>query len=300
MQHTAEADGQQTSEYILLNHEKPDESVNVTATLNTGSALLSLRDKKYDKYFVHDQAVQTLQTASLQDPKPVSFLTQVLSFKSHGASTVLYATDQGVPSGRTAIKIRDGDKTYGIRQVQASAIYLLDLAKYSGDWYVVAGSPAENKTYVYKNPVSAQTRKPDLPLVPVQVLKTAQANYVKFSDNARFIMAENAQQFSVYDAENEKGFTYTVQAPLDAPQLHAEWMDGHRLSYVSGGKLLVFDYDHTNQEALVTADPAYTQFHDKDYKVLYALTTQTTKDAAGKDVTQFVLTSTALRTPADQ
>jgi hypothetical protein len=107
-------------------------------------------------------------------------------------------------------------------------------------------------------------------------------------------MDENGTDFAVYDIENNKSYTYDAKAPLDVPQQHADWMDGDRLEYVSAGKLVVFDYDHTNVQTLMPADPHYLPFFDPSYKFVDSLA------SPQKTTSQAVLTSTALRIPADQ
>lgn len=188
-----------------------------------------------------------------------------------------------------------------MRQVTPNDTYLLDITKYSGDWYVGVGSSAESRTYVYKNPADHLRDKPKNPLVPVQVLKTPKPNYISFSDNARFIMVENGSQFALYDAETDKGYAYTLDnVPVDAPQTHATWMDGHRLMYVSKGKLVVFEFDDANRETLNVADPNFEPFFDADYKNLYTFGTQTAKAADGSASTQHLLNTTSMLTPKDQ
>jgi hypothetical protein len=300
LQHIATTNGQQTSEYVLVNREKPETSVNITTTLGSNPTKIELRDKKFDNYFIYTAEDHRLLTASLDQPKPAAFLDHVLGFKTYGDKTVLYATDKGAEAGKSLIQLQDNDKTYTLRSVTAGETYMLELTKYSGDWYMVAGAPSENRTYIYKNPVVALNAKPSAPLVPVQILKTENPNYVSFSDNARFIVTENAQHFSIYDAEYDKKYAFTTKPPIDAGQAHARWMDGNRLTYISGGKIAVFDYDNTNDETLSASAPQYGSFFDRDYKVLYSLDEQTIKDASGKDIVQFELTSTPLRTAQDQ
>lgn len=300
LQHVATDEGKQKSEYILVNREDPAKSVNLTSTLGVNPVKLELRDKKYDKYFIYDDAAHTLSTASLAQPKPELFLDRVFGYKTHGEDTIVYATDQGAPAGKAVIRLLDNTKTYSIRQVAAGSTYLLDLARYSGDWYVAAGAASEGKTYVYKNPAGELSAKPDQAIVPVQVLKANNPQYLSFSENTRFIMIEGAQQFAVYDAETEKGYRYTIDKPMDALQEHATWMDGHRLTFTSKGRTVVFDFDKTNQTTLAPLDPSYRPFFDRDYEVLYSVAPQTSKDATGKEATQFALTRTPLRTTEDQ
>jgi hypothetical protein len=65
------------------------------------------------------------------------------------------------------------------------------------------------------------------------------------------------------------------------------------LTYVSGGKLLVFDYDNANQQVLVAADSRYEPAFSPDYKFLYTMTPGT---AAGQsDLDQTSLLSAADR-----
>lgn len=299
LQHTATVNGQPASEYILVNRETPEQSVNLTSALGVNPVDIELRDKKFDQYFIYTDD-RRLMTASLEKPQPALLLDRVLGFKTYGDNMVLYATDKDAAAGTSLIRLYDNSKNYTLRSLAANPAYMLELTKYGGDWYMVAGAPSENRTYIYKNPVASLNDKPEAPLVPVQILKTENPNYVSFSDNARFIVTANGQQFSIYDAEYDKKYAYTTKVPLDAPQLHARWMDGHRLTYISGGKVTVFDYDNTNNETLNDTQPQFGAFFDRNYEVLYAIEAQAAKDAAGKDITQFVLTSTALRTPQDQ
>lgn len=300
LQHTSEKDGKTRSEYILVDRQKPDESVNLTSTLGDQTSQISLVDLNFDEYYLFNAAEQTVSTATLDQPTPKPYLENILGFKSHGDDVMLYATDQGATDGKVAIKLRENDKTYAIRQVAPSDKYMLDIARYDGDWYVVAGSPAEARTYVYKNPAAALEEKSDAPLVPVQVLKTAGTQYVSFSDNARFIMAQGGQQIATYDAETDRGYAFQLEAPIDSPQEHVSWMDAHRMMAVVNGKVQVFEFDNANDETLVAASPAYTPFFDNKYEFMYTLAPQTTKAVNGTEKTQYVLTSTSLRSPADQ
>jgi hypothetical protein len=300
LQHTTDRAGQKVSEYILADREAPESSVNLSTVLGLNPTKLTLRDKKYDKYFIYTAADQKLQTATLGTPAPQPLLEHVLDYKTYADGVVLYATADGAPAGKVLVKLREGTQVYTIRQVAVEGPYMLELTKYSGDWYVVAGASSESRTYVYKNPQAALSKQPGSPLVPVQVLKTARPTYVAFSDNARFIVAQAGQQFSMYDAENDRGYSYMAKAPMDAPQEHAEWMDGYRLMYVSGGKTFVFDFDNANRETLAAADSAYKPFFDRDFKVLYTLAPTTVKAADGKDVLQFSLGATSMRTAADK
>lgn len=281
-------------EYILVDRSDPAQSLNIDTTIGANPAKLTLLNKKYDQYYLSD-AGGTLQTASLSDHTPKTVLQNVLNYQSYGSDSLLYATDKGAPAGQVLVKLKIGDNTYPIHSFVAGSTYLLDLTKYSGTLYVVAGASAENKAYIYKDPAGQLSSLPNQAVVPSQVLHVNQPNYVSFSTSTQFIMLENGTRFGVYDIENTKGYNYnTASLPLDAPQPHATWMDGNRLTYVSGGKVAVFDYDGTNRHALVPASPAYLPAFAPDYKFLYTLAQANT--AGG----QTVLDQTSLLSPADR
>ncbi|MGF7228377.1 MAG: PEGA domain-containing protein [Candidatus Saccharibacteria bacterium] len=290
LKHTFQKAGQSSSEYVLLDTQDTTKSLNLTTEWGTNPTSIELRNQAYDQYYLYDQASGALTTASLKDPVPQPYLTNVLASKSYGTDVMLYVTTQGAPAGKALVKWHQGTDTYTIRTIPTSSQYLVNLTQYSGDWYVAAGSSSEGKVYVYKNPVDML--KNQQITVPVRVLKVADPNYVAFSSNARFIMTENANHFSVYDVQNDKGYTYTSPATMDAPQVHATWMDGDRITYISDGKVVIADFDGTNRQTLVAGSASFLPFFDRGYTYLYTIDSPT---AAGDVLVQ----KTALRTPND-
>jgi hypothetical protein len=282
-------------EYILIDHQEPERSINLTRTLGLepGNAL-TLRDKKFDNYYVFNPAAKTVSVASVAEAATLTpVLNGVLAFKSYGDNILLYATEADAPAGKVMTMLKDGDVTYKIREVGAGGPYLLDLARYDRQWYVAVGSGVDNKLYVFKNPQAVRKTGRVANLVPAQILRVTAPNYLAFSSNTRFIMIENGTSFAVYDAETDKSYTYATSAPIDPPLAHATWMDGHRITYVSGGRQVIFDYDNINFQTLVPTNAAFLPFFDRDYRYLYTLTPS---GANG----QSALTSTPLLTEEDR
>lgn len=275
------------SEYVLVDRLEPQESLNLTKTLGLAAGqVLTLRDKKFDKYYIHDPAAKTVSSGSVQEATVLTpVLTGVVAFKSYGNDKLLYATDAGAPAGKVLTMLRDGDTTYAIQELTAGAPYLLDLARYDGKWYVAVGASVENKAYVFENPQDVRKTGRVKNLVPRHVLRVTTPNYLAFSSNTRFIMIENATSFAVYDAETDEGYTYATAQPLDPGIMHANWMDGHRITYVSGGKVVIFDYDNINFQTLSPASPAYLPFFDRDYRNLYTIAPPAANGQAGFTLT---------------
>lgn len=286
------------SEYIMLSRTKPEESFNLTRKLQLPSGVaISLQDKKFDRYFLHDKTAQTLTTATFDNTTPVPLLTGVIDYKSYGQDVVLYATADGADEGKVSVKLYQDKKSHTIRQIAKHENYLLDITAYDSRWYAAAGSPAEDHVYVYEDPAERIKRNAGLPPVPVDILKIAKPSYIEFSANSQFLLAENGQDIATFDAENERSYTYRIDKTLDTPQTHVTWMDGYHLRLVSGGQVTIFDYDGTNMQTLTASDAAYLAFFDTAYQTLYALAPA----GSGENLAgQHSLFATSLRTEPDR
>lgn len=287
LQRSYDRDGQAGSEYILFDREEPERSQNLTVALGFNPTVIELRDQVYDRYYLYDQASSQLFTASLREPTPQPYLSGVLAFTSE-KDVVAYATAEGANEGEVLIRIKQADDpALTVRRVPANTSYLLDMAEYEGDFYLAAGAASEGRAFLFRDPLGSLRRAPNEPLVPVQILKVESPNHVSFSVNQRFVIIENGDKFAVYDIETDRGYAYQTGVLPDAPQTHAVWMDGFHLCYVSGGRLVVFDYDGTNVRTLSVASPNYRPAFARHYRYLYTINDQ------------HALTATALRTPED-
>lgn len=282
-----EKSGTLSDEYILFDREEPNASRNLSVTLGITPTTLTLRSGDYDRYYLHNQTTGQLLTAELKKPTPQLYISGVITFASEG-NTVLYATADGAPSGKVLVQLRHAeDRAYTVRQAPSGTTYLIDMAEYDNKIYVAAGAQNEDSVSVYEDPLSSLEDRPETPVAPKQILKLTAPNYVAFSEENRFVAAESGDRFAVYDAETDNTYAYQAKAPLDAPQVHAHWMDGFRLSYVSGGNLVVFDYDGNNLQSLMPASSNFIPFFERDFRYAYTLTPG------------HALTSTALRLPED-
>lgn len=287
-----------TFEYVLIDRESPEESVNLSVLFGRSPSELLLIDKKFDQYYLFDRGTKVLARATLNEPTPVEYLKNVLEFKSYGKDTVLYITDDvknKVGEAPTvAVKLTAGEQTYTLRRLPPGSDYLLEMAEYDGDSYMVAGSVADGNTYIFRNPL-AQIKDNELGTAsPFRLLTLHGANHVSFSQNTRFIMVQNASNFAVFDIENDDLYSYDVSVPFDAGQKHATWMDGHRLQFVSEGRLVVFDYDNTNRRSLMNVDVTHRPYYAPNYRQVFTISPQ--RD----DPTRFRMAATWLLTAADR
>jgi hypothetical protein len=160
---------------------------------------------------------------------------------------------------------------------------------------VVVGSPKEYRSYVYENPIELVLNNPEnLESVRAYVLKNkGPVDKVAFSQNTRFIMSNSKQNFSVYDAELERRYSYVVENKFDSA-MGPVWMDGNRIIDNTAGKAVEFDYDGINKHILVSSDASQEVMFDRNYEVMYTLAPSAI--AKGK----YSLYATQLRTKADR
>lgn len=260
-----------SSEFIMIDRENPALSFNVARLFGLAPSNVAMRDKNYDQLYLYSSD-KSLQIGDVKAVRVTPFLTHVLAFKAHGDKTVLYVSDQNVQANKVDLRLYSDGKNYTLRKLAVSDIYLLDLAQFDSRWYMVASVPSEGRTYIYRDPEnilkSGQVKNPVL--LPAIVLAINKPEYLSFSESARFVAVQSGSHFAVYDAESDRRYYYDVEPALEKGR-QANWMDGNRLSTATDGKALVFDFDGTNKQTLVAAQPSMPLFFDKDYKWLYTL-----------------------------
>lgn len=288
-------DGAEKSEYILVDRQRPEGSYNLSRELNVDAATVdvTLFDKKPDTYYIHQKTTGELSKVDLRNPEPQRVLADVAAFKSHGKNVIVYVTAKDAPEGKVTAKLYDNGRSYKLRDIAAADVYLLDAARYDGNWYVVVGSQVDKRVFIYKDPIIQINRSADKKAGSLFALRVDQPNNVSFSANAQYIALQSRTAIHVYDIENEQAYRYDTKFVLDEPQKKMPWMDGNRFSYVSDGKQIMFDYDNINRRVLVPANARYGSAYDRNYKYLYTFT-QRKDNQPG-----IALTATALRTEAD-
>lgn len=264
-------------EYVIFDREAPENSINLSKTLASNPEVISLRDKKYDQYYVLSARGADLQQVDLKNKQFVTVAERVESFKPHTGSSILYATKLGADPDKVLIKLRQNtNSTVTIRSMPVDTTYLLDLATFDGHWYVVAGSAVEQKVYIYKDILSATAEgAPKLP-VPFSLFRLSTSpEFVSFSNNSRFIAIQSGSRLAVYDLETGRQFRYESNMQLAARQ-KIQWMDGHRLTAVSGDTVTVLEFDGTNSQKLSLSSQQST-FFDQDYTSYFTFIPSTVK-----------------------
>lgn len=265
-------------DYLLLDKDSPEKSVNLTALLGRRAASILLQDKKHNRLYVYD-ASGLLQTADVDTGALNVVSNRVRAFEPFGSDIVLCITDSTDENYKNVTYIQ-GEESYTLRTLPTGSRYLIGIADYDGSRYVAAGSDADSRVYIYENPRDFMRRKPNDALPVLALLKVAgQGQLVGFSTNTRFLAVQGGSAFAVYDFERNRQFRYDTKLSTEGLST-ATWMDGHRLNVVSANKLAVFDFDGTNIQNLMSASKDFTPFFDRDYKVMLTVSPSLSKPDA--------------------
>lgn len=278
LQHT----NAQNKEFVMVNIEEPEKSISIDATFKSSYVSIKLRDKKFDAMYLQD-ANGNLLLGNTADKTTKQLLSGVIDFKPHGADTILYVTKSN--DQEVVANIFSSDKSYQLRTLPVGPAYLLDLAQYDGSWFIATGTMGQNQLYVYKNPLDWLKNPGGNQTIFARTMRVSNAAKVSFSNNAQFIALQGGQNFAVYDAENDRQFSYTINEALQDDN-SAKWMDGHRLVAKSNNRVIVFDYDGINKVTLSPILAGTTALFDRDYEELYTF--------APTEQNQFALTRTEL------
>jgi hypothetical protein len=258
------------SDYLIIDRQEPEQSISVSQTINSPFVAVTLRDKKSDQLYIQQSVGGQLVAANTKDGTTAIVATGVVEYWPYKDNTVLYATTDGASPEKALIKLKDGQITYNLREVATGPKYLLNIAEFDGDTYVVAGSTADGKTYVYKNPLATLKKDSANPPIQMALLRVDNPSQAIFSSNTRFIALQGGSKFAVYDFETKNQYKYDINLTVE-PDYKATWMDGHRLMLVSGGKMNVFDYDNQNRQGLVDTSSAYVPMFDRDFNQLFTV-----------------------------
>ena len=257
-------------EYIVLDRDTPQSSINVNKLLNVNPTTVTLRDKKFDKLYLYDASAKKLSFVDTKEKNIQPVLSNVLSYKSYAEKIILYAAVDEKDATKASVRIKDGDKQFLIRTGLSSDTYLLDLAKFDDNFYAAVGVNSQGKVYIYKNPANDPSTDPKASPSLFTTLIIQDPKFISFSSNAQFIMAQSGKKFALYDADAMRRTYY--ESSLDIPVSYkALWMDGHRIVVNNNNKVVVFDYDGINQQTLVPINAGARAYFDRDYTRIYAL-----------------------------
>jgi len=228
-----------------------------------------LRDKKPDRFYL--KVTDQILVATEESAQTTRVLSDVEQFTPYLDNQLLFI-EQPTKANPEKVRVRlwrQGDQIYTVKTLPVSASYLLDMAEFKDDKYLVVGASGLDETAVLVNPLNNLRNQRDASFT-TRTLRLKNPSFVSFSANARFIALQSAGSFVVYDAEVDQQYKFSLNNSYKNVDQY-RWMDGHRLTISNNGKFAVFDFDGSNQVELLTGLSPINPVFDEAYEGLLSI-----------------------------
>ena len=283
------------TEYVLINHDKPLESVNLTSTLeDVPFTSLTLRNRKNDLLFVYDAKEKTVSKARIDGTELEVFAENVNQYTSFGED-ILYVSNDPTNKLKALVTLKRGEDLFQLRQIDIADEYLLALSKIGNAFVAGFSSVEEDRAYIYNDPIKSfnQENAPRFP-VPAAVLRVVDPQELRISQNSSVITVRGGQTFATHEFEEDRTFTFTIKGTLNKNQ-EFRWLDGRHFTISVDGVQNMIDYNGDNQYELVESVVGFGSFFDKDLDFLYTFSPEDTKEEVPARMFR-----TFMRTPEDR
>jgi hypothetical protein len=259
-----------TIEYVLIDREdgtKTKKLKTIFPTIPFSEA--SLRLRKNDLLYLHDKTGQKLYEANVTEKTVAQVLDGVIDYKTHDDG-ILYVTKTDAAEAMVSAVFKLGDKSYKLRNLKEHSSYLLNVSKQGTAFVMGIGSPVENRVIIYDDPIAALKENDFSTLpVPTTVLRVNNPEEITISADSSVILARGGDMFASHEFEADRSYNFTSNSPLDISQkLH--WVDGQHFLVSSAGRLLMIDFDGSNQNTLSDSITSSGGYFDKDSNLLYS------------------------------
>lgn len=165
-----------------------------------------------------------------------------------------------------------GDKETIVRSVSADTPMLADIGRYYSHYYLALTT--EKGVTVIKDPAEsseASTRAyAELPIA------THGKSWLDVSNSGRFILAGDAQAYTLYDLETENNYTVTFETSRDGADA-ASWIDDFYLVSSTSGTVKISEFDGQNRHDIASAAAGLPAFLSEDGKVMYSFVVKDSK-----------------------
>ncbi|HSX28885.1 MAG TPA: PEGA domain-containing protein [Candidatus Saccharimonadales bacterium] len=276
------------TEYLHVDRSKPSEAINLSKKFD-----LTIDDAHFsggNTNIIYARTKDVLRRFDIgANTVSGALMTGVEQFELFGDSTIIFhrlkATTDSSAAQQQEVGMRIKDKDTILQLVPAAEDITVNYSEFDGHNYYVIADRTKQTTTIYQDIDNAANRQH-----PFAQFSGIAPNVVKFNGDSRFLLLQQGTQLGIYDFYEQQKFGYTVNSLND--KFPVTWLDAFHIAGVIGDQLQVWDFDGTNQQALVRADPSLDPLLSEDSDTLYTIF----KAPAGSSTTRpYSLTSTSLK-----
>lgn len=266
-----------TTEYLRVDRTDPDETINISRQLGVVPETIHFSGTGGTIYYALEKGVvRKLDTGAGTISEPV--VKDVAAFKIFKTNTLAYVK-QAI-EGKVGVGVVVSGQATRTATYDATQPIYIDINEYFNDYYLAIGRGTTIE--VYKDPESSSRSK-------VATQSTASAiNWLRVSNNGRFVVAGTGSQFTTYDLETSEKFNVNLPGTAVDPAKPLQWLDDYYLVSAADNDLRITEFDGANQHVIASGLPGVAVTLNENGRLLYSFT----KNQAGA----YVLQSTKMTT----
>jgi hypothetical protein len=257
-------------EYLLINREDGTRAKNLQKLFSPIQFnYVELRSRKNDEVYLFNEPTGGLWRGSVGNGQLESVQTGIIKFKSYDNDVFLYIAEIDSAEGRVSVFLKQGSNIIKLRELKKSDKYLLDISKLGNSYVMGVGSTAENRIFVYNDPIKALKNNDfsSLP-VPTTALKVERPEEMIISADSSTIAVRGGSAFATHEFEADRSYSFVYDGLIDKDS-KVRWLDGQHMTFSSSNKQILVDFDGSNRQELVISPYALGSLVNRDFDKLY-------------------------------
>jgi hypothetical protein len=270
-------DGSKT-EWLVVDIQHANATRNITTMLGFAASNVMFSNTNSNVlYGLVGQDLRKIDLGAVTLSGPL--VSNVAEFSLYKNSTIVYATLPDASSHTRTVGYYDDGATKPrvIRSYADDGQSPLHIAlgNYYGDNYVAVAYGDDVEVLTGDLPRSDSTDASTLHTVTTMTVPGGVLD-LSIITSGRFVVAQTANGYVVYDLELMKTTTTTLKGPAEAAKLH--WLDSYMLWSDRDGTLRTVEFDGANEQDIMPVTPGFTVTLSPDGTYLYGFL----KNADGK------------------
>jgi len=251
-------------EFIRIDRTAAAPPINITTKLNFPITDIHFSGTSGNIFYAQDNTdLRRLDIAAGTISQPIA--TGVSRFVLYKTDTVIYTSNKD--DTRKVGVYTDGQETAkAVREYDVTQPVLADITEYFSDTYaaIARGTQVE----IIKNPQDKTTVSKSYTsfTVPTSV------QWLRFSNNGRFVVAGNGTQYVTYDLETKETFAVNLPGTPTDPTKPLQWLDDYTLVSTADGNIRFSEFDGGNQQVITDSEPGFPVTLTPDQEFLISVT----------------------------
>lgn len=261
-------------EWLVVDTDNVTETKNVTSLLGIdASEIVFSPNNSSQLYAMVDSAVRKIDLGATTLSGPL--VANVAEFSIYDNDTILYVSRPDTTTAMRSVGYFDegSAKPRTLRSYNDDGSLSLHLAvgKYFDDRYVAISYG--HMVEIMKGSLSRSDAASASAFSSVATMAlSSDVQYLSIVTNGRFVVAQEAGAYTVYDIELKKTTTTALEGTAPIAPTELRWLDPYTVWSDRTSKVRIYEFDGANQHDLMSVLPGYSVTYSPNGKYLYGMT----------------------------